>query len=124
MHGTPLIASDKTFRRLEDKFWYSSKSRMQTLSDLHFNISVPQNASALTFALKYNCSLPVCFMEDMKNVTINTQREIDEIYNNTMKGIVDDIKQQRADTTASVLTTQNNQSIVKTENNKSVKKIK
>ena len=61
-------------------------------------------------------------MEDMKNVTINTQREIDEIYNNTMKGIVDDIKQQRADTTASVLTTQNNQSIVKPESNKSVKK--
>ena len=91
---------------------------------MHFKISGPQNASSLTFTFKYNGSLAVRFMEDVKNVTINTQREIDEIYNNTMKGIVDDIKQQRADTTASVLTTQNNKSIVKTENNKSVKKIK
>ena len=93
MHGTPLIASDKTFRRLENKFWYSSKSRMQALSHLHFKISGPQNASSLTFTFKYNGSLAVRFMEDVKNVTINTQREIDEIYNNAMKGIVDDIKQ-------------------------------
>jgi drug/metabolite transporter (DMT)-like permease len=106
----PMIASNKTFRHLKSKFSYFSKNRMQALSDLHFNISSPQNASALRFALKYNRTLSVRIIEAMSQmeVTIDTQKEIDEFYKNAMKGIVDDIQQQRADATATVLSVTRN----------------
>ena len=104
----PFVASDKTFRRLKSKLLNFSKSRMQALSDFHLNTSTsgPQNASALRFARKYKRTLAVRIIEAMRkmDVTVNTQEEIDEIYKNAMKGMVDDIKQQRADATASVLT--------------------
>jgi hypothetical protein len=102
----PSIASNKTFRRLKSNFFNFSKSRMQALSDLHFNISGPQNVSALRLSLTYNHTLAVRIIEAMSKmeVTINTQKEIDEMYKNAMKGIVDDIEQQRADAAASFLT--------------------
>ena len=82
----PSIASDKTFRRLKSNFSNFSKSRMQALSDLHFDVSVNRSSDFVsgvstlrnnvltkdvvpgrqnTKALKYNRLLPTGFGDRM-----------------------------------------------------------